>query len=239
MKAIARLYQYIEYKGIKPTVFEKEIGFSSGYLSVQKKRNADLGESVLNKLNDYCHDLSISWLLTGEGEMLKNAQVNAQVNAQASTKIEKNTPEFHIISEPDILYKKDEIETRPRIPLNAAAGSLSIALDGVTSADVEELPFVYAFADYNYTILVKGDSMEPEFHSGDEIACVALNRNSFMQWGQTHVLDTAQGIVVKRIYDNDDSILCQSENNRLYKDFSIPKDEIFGMGLVIGLIRRY
>lgn len=71
MKAIERLYQYIEYKGLKPTNLEKKIGLSSGYLSIQRKRNADIGETVLNKINDYCHDVNIEWLLTGNGEMIK------------------------------------------------------------------------------------------------------------------------------------------------------------------------
>jgi hypothetical protein len=64
MKAIERICQYIEFKGYKPTHFEKEIGLSSGYLSVQKKRNADIGESVINKINDYCLDMNLDWLLT-------------------------------------------------------------------------------------------------------------------------------------------------------------------------------
>jgi hypothetical protein len=74
MKAIERLYKYIDFKGYKPTNFEKEMGLSSGYLSVQKKRNADIGETVINKINDYCQDLSIEWLLTGSGEMLRNTE---------------------------------------------------------------------------------------------------------------------------------------------------------------------
>lgn len=76
MKAIERLYKYLEYIYVKPTVFEKEIGFSSGYLSNQKKRNVDLGESVLNKINDYCQDLNITWLLTGKGDMLKSEKLD-------------------------------------------------------------------------------------------------------------------------------------------------------------------
>jgi hypothetical protein len=74
MKAIERLYLYIDYKKYKPTNFEKEIGLSSGYLSIQKKRNADIGESIINKINDYCQDLNIEWLLTGNGQMLKESR---------------------------------------------------------------------------------------------------------------------------------------------------------------------
>jgi len=175
-------------------------------------------------------------LITGKGEMLKNSKDNSKDNSKVTSKI---LPNQNLLNEPNIKYKNIESVTRPRIPLNAAAGSLSMALEGITSSDVEEMPLIHAFANYNYTILVKGDSMEPEFRSGDEVACIKLKPNTFLQWGRVHVLDTVQGIIIKRIYDNEDSILCKSENVDLYKDFSIPKDEVFGIGLVIGMIRRY
>jgi hypothetical protein len=71
MKAIERLYQYLENKRIKPTNAEKAMGLSNGYLSVQKKRTADIGESVLNIITDYFHDIDPEWLLTGNGNMLR------------------------------------------------------------------------------------------------------------------------------------------------------------------------
>ncbi|WP_315302514.1 hypothetical protein [Tannerella forsythia] len=74
MKAIERLYTYLKHKGIKPTNFERNIGLSSGYLSTQKKRNADMGESVLIKINDNCRDLNLEWLLTGVDPMIKEQE---------------------------------------------------------------------------------------------------------------------------------------------------------------------
>jgi len=71
MKIIDRLYQYFDFKGIKPTAFEKKIGLSNGYLGLQRKRNADIGESILIKIIDYCLDINPIWLITGNGEMLK------------------------------------------------------------------------------------------------------------------------------------------------------------------------
>jgi len=72
MKAIDRLYQYIQFKGSNPFKFEKENGFSNGYLGTQKKRKGGLGEEVLVKILDNCLDINAAWLLTGKGEMLKN-----------------------------------------------------------------------------------------------------------------------------------------------------------------------
>ncbi|MEG1539220.1 MAG: helix-turn-helix transcriptional regulator, partial [Muribaculaceae bacterium] len=65
-----------------------------------------------------------------------------------------------------------------------------------------------------------------------------IQNTSFIQWGRSHILDTAQGIIVKYIYDNDDSIICKSENPR-FADFNILKSEVYNIALVIGLIRRY
>lgn len=69
MKAIERLYLYLELKGIRPTALEKEVGLSNGYLSIQRKRNADMGEAAMCKILDYCRQLSPIWLLTGVGDM--------------------------------------------------------------------------------------------------------------------------------------------------------------------------
>ena len=80
--------------------------------------------------------------------------------------------------------------------------------------------------------------MYPDFHSGDEVACAFVNASSFIQWGQVHVLDTAQGVVLKKIFDRKHSILCRSINPD-YPDFEIPKNEIYHIAIVVGLIRHF
>ncbi len=80
--------------------------------------------------------------------------------------------------------------------------------------------------------------MEPEFQSGDEIACRLIDQPSFIQWGRPHVLDTTQGVVLKRIYNKTNTILCHSDNN-LYQDFEIPKGDILHIAIVVGTVRLY
>lgn len=132
----------------------------------------------------------------------------------------------------------EEVETRPRIPYDAAAGTLSVGVDGVMPYQCEQMPVVRAFPKYDFTIMVRGESMAPEYQSGDEVACLYVRESTYTQWGRVHVLDTTQGVVIKRIYDNGEKVLCHSDNPR-YKDFSIPKSEVYNLALVIGLIRRY
>ncbi|MCX8676449.1 MULTISPECIES: hypothetical protein [Apibacter] len=72
MKAIHRIKQYIDYKGLNNSSFEKKNNLSNGYIGTQLKRESDLGEGVLNKILDNCLDINPVWLLTGDGEMLKS-----------------------------------------------------------------------------------------------------------------------------------------------------------------------
>lgn len=71
MKAIGRLYQYFEFKDIKPTRFERDLGFSNGYFSIQMRREADIGSSILEKITENCRDLNLDWLISGKGNMIK------------------------------------------------------------------------------------------------------------------------------------------------------------------------
>jgi len=76
MKAIDRIYQYIDYKEVSPKSFEERAELSNGYLGKQRKRNADLGESILLRILENCPEINPEWLLTGKGEMLKESNSN-------------------------------------------------------------------------------------------------------------------------------------------------------------------
>lgn len=129
-------------------------------------------------------------------------------------------------------------ETRPRIPYDAAAGSLiGIDNEGVTDIECEQLPLIRSLPDYSFTIYIKGNSMEPELHSGDEVACLIIDDKKFIQWGRVHVLDTDQGIIVKQIYADGDYIRCHSFNSVSYPDFSIMRSQIRAVALVVGMLR--
>lgn len=211
-----KLIKYLEYKGISKNQFYTKTGFSVGFLD----KGSSLGVDKLKIVIDNYHDLNLDWFFYDDSEMLKSED-NAHI---LSLEIEKKE------------YKE---ETRPRIPMDAAAGSLTAAADGITIDDCEQLPVIKAFARYDFTIFARGDSMFPEYHSGDELACLYVKNTTFIQWGCCHVLDTVQGIVVKRIYDDGEYILCKSENSELFKDFRIHKTEVYNIALVIGLVRRY
>lgn len=164
------------------------------------------GIDKLNNVLSAFPDLSRDWLLYGEGEMLRQAAAPC--------------PEHE--------------DTRPRIPVSAAAGALSGFAAAVQASDCERVPVIKAFPEYDYTMLIKGDSMEPKFEGGDEVAIKRVA--STIEWGKTYVLDTRDGAVIKRLYDAGDKFRCVSYNKE-YPDFTVDKSEVFGVYKVVGLIR--
>lgn len=205
-----RLKEFLRESNIKAVDFCNAIGVSSGFIAGMRE---SIQPSKLKTIATNYPSLNIEWLLTGVGEMLKSA-----TPLSTPAKVE---------------------ETKPRIPYDAAAGMLSDAMSGLTCADCEQIPVIQSFSKYDYSILVKGDSMEGELKSGDEVFCKDVSTSGFLRWGDIHVLNTSQGVVVKRVYDDGEYILCKSELSEVFKDFRIPKSEIYNIGLVIGVIRRY
>ncbi len=127
-----------------------------------------------------------------------------------------------------------EKDTRPRILTYACAGTLSEAIEEYS----EPMPVIAQMPRYDFTIFVRGDSMEPEFRSGDEIACLKVNEKAFVQWGKPHVLFTSQGIVVKRLYEGENGFRCVSDNKQ-YPEFFVPGEDVYSVSLVVGLVRVF
>lgn len=169
-------------------------------------KSQSVNSDAIEKILNKYPNLNLDWLFTGNGNMFLD---------------EESTAPFKML---------------PRIPYDAAAGCLTDAVDGVTAYQCEQLPVIQAFPKYDFTIIVTGDSMMPNFHPGDEVACLRVNEARDLQWGRVYVLDTEQGIVIKRIYDNGDSIRCASYNPE-YPDFNVPKEDIRSYNLVVGALR--
>lgn len=210
-----RIEEFIADLGMTTREFEIKCGLSNGSVN---KMNDNTRVSTLDRISTAFPQLNIVWVRTGDGTMLReDIKSTSPPNKQTVSNLET-------------------VETRPRIPYDAEAGALTEVMDGVNQYQCEQIPVISVFPNYNFTIRITGDSMEPHMHSGDEVACVRVNESSFLQWGRIHVLDTTQGVVIKRIYDAGEGIRCVSFNPD-YPDYIVPKRDIRSYNLVVGLIR--
>ena len=205
---------YLAKKGVSDYVYYKESGTTRGILG----QNNGISEDNISRFLAYAPDVNVEWLLTGKGSMLKSDE---QPLPEA-----KKTSSRH--------------KGIPLIPMEAIAGFPAIDNDGVSFDDCQH----YSIPEFeakgaNFLIRVSGDSMTPLYCNGDIIAYRKIADILFFQWGGVYVLDTSQGVLVKYVEEcekNDDCILCVSENKR-YKPFSLPKDDIRSLSTIVGLVR--
>ncbi len=197
---------------------ERSLGASKGVLSRAIANGTDIQSKWIQTLVENYPIYSPEWLLTGKGPMLKSEE---QPLPEA-----KKTSSRH--------------KGIPLIPMEAIAGFPAIDNDGVSFDDCQH----YSIPEFeakgaDFLIRVSGDSMTPLYCNGDIIACRKIAEIHFFQWGGVYVLDTSQGVLVKYVEEcenNDDCILCVSENKR-YKPFSLPKDDIRSLSTIVGLVR--
>jgi len=67
---IQRIKQYIDFKGLTVSSFEKSTGMSNGSFSCQLKNNKTIGVDKLENILRTYPELNPEWLLTGKGTML-------------------------------------------------------------------------------------------------------------------------------------------------------------------------
>ena len=70
MRIIDRLIEYLQYKGITAYSFERTCQVANGYLKKQQKGKGSIGSDILEKIYKQYVDLSLTWLISGYGEML-------------------------------------------------------------------------------------------------------------------------------------------------------------------------
>jgi len=89
------IQQYIDYKGITVYNFEKKLGTRS---TIHKaiKSNSKLRSDILSKIIETFSDIRAEWLLTGEGEMLKNTPQKKISTDPRIYEIQELTAQLHL-----------------------------------------------------------------------------------------------------------------------------------------------
>ena len=206
-----RLLIYITYLGIGQSKFEKLCGLSNGYINNSK---GNFGSAKIEDILKACDDLNRSWLLTGEGDMLKSKDDPCDKDGSGNEDI--------------------EIEHVRLLPLFAHGGSLSDFTVSVKDSDCEKVVSPVNGADF--AIQVTGDSMAPEYPSGSVILIKKINESAFIEWGKAYVLDTENGSVVKKVVpsDKEGCIRCVSINpDPSFAPFYVPLCSVFGIYRVL------
>jgi phage repressor protein C with HTH and peptisase S24 domain len=170
----------------------------------------------------FCKQVNIDWLITGEGSMEKTTTA-----ADDRPSLESDTHLAHIA---------DTSEGIPLIPFEAMAGAFTGELSAM---DYECQRLVIPGVRADYVIAIGGDSMRPNFHSGDMVACSVVSLSDiFFQWGRVYIIDTAQGPLLKRVRPGSSpATVTLISDNPDYAPFEVERTDIYHIALVRALVR--
>lgn len=236
-KKISALAEYFKSKGVTQSAIAEELGVSKAYVNSLMNGKKAFGKAQAAKWGDL-YGLSPSWLLTGEGEMLKDGAPAAQPTQENSAR-------------PLVSSDRDWVDI-PLVPHRAQAGALSGFGDPCWEEDKQTMPVLIdkrLKGDY-LLFEVSGDSMDDgsstAFLDGDILLCRVLPKSDWQfgikKRGETYcvVATDAEGIVLKEVVNHDkanNEITCHSLNSQ-YKDYSVKLDDVQGIFYVEELVKR-
>lgn len=181
---------------------------------------ADILEKIIG---DKSLNISAEWLLTGKGDMLK-----------------KDNEELVKLSIEESVTKSIGVPYYENI--EGTCGIVS------QFNDYKEMPTFYInyqhFNDCNAYIPVVGDSMYPQYCSGEIIAVKRIFNMEIIQWGEAYFVVTNENSnnlkTVKLVHPHEDpdKIILRASNPNFKGDTIINKTDIISMFIIKGKIKR-
>lgn len=228
-----RILQYIDYKGISISEFLRNTAIKRGFLDADKLNSA-VSDIFVAKIIATYSDLNLEWLITGEGQMLK------ENNGQADD----------LIAEPTVSFRKtaDPIKDFQKIPLFNSMATMGLLPKSNGDFDDEfivDYLSVPNLPSVDGALYATGDSMYPLLKAGDIVAFkkVDVDINNIF-FGEIYILSiyiddhsTYKTIKFLQKSEKGEAYVRLVSQNQHHQDKDIPLNKIAAMALVRASIR--
>jgi len=216
-----RILHIADLKGFGREEFFEKIGMSYGsFKGTAKKRplNSDALENILTIIPD----ANLYWIVSGEGEPVKNEKEYTIDNNPNNVVNESHTPQL-------ITVDSQGNENTVLVPVHAQAGYISGFGDPeyLSTLPTYRLP---RLNNGTYRMFeVKGHSMEPTLHSGCIVVGEFCENWHDIKDNQIYILITEDGIVVKRVINRLEkygNLFLKSDNRSEFPSYILKPEEI-------------
>lgn len=199
-----RLIEYIKYKRMSRRGFAISIGASGAFVNNISK---GIGNEYVDNIKTKYPDLNMTWLLTGEGDMLN-----------------------------EVKSQQTDINIIPLLPVSAQGGSLNDFVLSVKNEDCEKIIFPIRGADFAITVSGESMAPEYPSGSKvlikkiDEKAFIEWGRCYVLDTCNGTVIKKLAAPVENDPKFGKDYVTCISVNpNPLYSPFRVPLCDIYGI----------
>lgn len=238
MKPIGeRLSLFAKKKGFKSIrQFEIEADLPNGFvgksLSITKARQLQIQSAF--------PDLNMSWVLTGEGEMLRHAPSH---NITGNNNIVGNNTGNNTIIANAQAQKDTDSHSKPIVPKYLTSQPNTdvykiLNTDGHTM-QLDSMTAIPPYNNFDFYYMVRQDAMKPLYKEGDVLALAHTERGSDIIQGASMIIDTNDfGFLLRRIYDRGDYYECRIINeNSSFETQNIAKTRVIRLYRIVYSIR--
>lgn len=226
MSVKERLVYYIKFKGISVNRFEKTCSLSTGYV---KNMRVSIQPSKIKNIAHSFPDLNTGWLLTGEGEMLK----------------ETTTQLAPLEVREEFALRTDRVRESQMVPLyelEATAGIRSMFI-GNHQRPTEHI-YIPNLSPCDGAVFARGNSMSPLIQSGDIILFKQVKNIDLMTicWGEIYMISYGEEednyIVIKYLRkSSNEGFATLASFNPEHKSQDIPLSSIRALALVKAAVK--
>jgi len=216
-----RLREFIRSQKITQKEFCESIDLPVSTLKTIFQRGANLNVEILQKSSDEYPSLSIDWILTGKGEMIKGRDV-----------LKINNPPYPESINENVVVPLYDIE---------AAANLTMTMDNekenvIAYISLPNMPTV------DGAVAVRGDSMYPIIKSGDIVVFKWVSSPEYITFGEMYLVsymwDNDKHVAVKYVKRSQQpGYITLVSYNTHHEPIDIPVDCIQSIALVKVSIR--
>ena len=223
---VSRIKELMSYYSINRLTLSKELGYKSSekisrlFRDGGAKPSYDIIYDISNKF-----EINTDWLITGRGSMLKSEGRSPRGEQEEVLPTKKNLIPFY-----------DDVSTIGGLNDRVANTDPNSPSEWIDAGDW--------FPEATAAIRHYGDSMV-EYSSGSILALRRVNDQRLIMNGRNYVIETSEYRVTKQLQDDGDHFMAYSTNRETYPDgrqihapFSIPKDAIRYIYLVLGCVTK-
>lgn len=223
----------------------QDLNASQPYISAILNGKTPIGKAQAKRLSEL-YGLSVSWLLTGEGEMLAQSaptlhnEGNNNTNVVASNNV--TITRAHARTYDNVEEYANAEEMKPIVPKYLASQQdtdVYAVIKGGQITNLTLMKTIPPYQDFDFYYQVRQDAMIPEYKQGDVLALAHLKNNSDIVQGAAMVIDTTDyGFLLRRLYDRGEYYECKRINeNSAFEDQKVTKDKVIRLYKVVYSVR--